>query len=291
MPIGWGNSSVFGSNYGLGASSTSWFTAPSFLSPDAAASGGAGSIIAYIAAVLIVLVAVLLFINYTLYPIFQLIPGGPGFIPVPGFNDSKVYWQPTSSVTTFTDLSDSSTILGTTTNNWSMSVDLVVQNPYTTNGKGYKVLFSRGGTTIDNPKANSAITGTLTGYNVAIALAPNNNDLIVSMLNSHENPENVLIPNIPIQTPFRIGIVVLGGAFEVYFNGKLAKTRTFASGKPADHTGAFIGPKLMNARVGNLILWNRVAMASEIRYATPTLMSAIADDSVPVSSSCAAPSE
>jgi hypothetical protein len=27
-------------------------------------------------------------------PIFQLSPGGPGFIPVPGLNDSELFWKP-----------------------------------------------------------------------------------------------------------------------------------------------------------------------------------------------------
>jgi len=291
MPIGWGNSSKYSSGLGAGSS---WFTAPSTsfssftnLSPTE----GGGNVYAYIAAVVIILVILLMFIHYTMYPIFQLIPGGPGFLPIPGFNDAKVYWKPTSTETTFPDLSDVDTSIGSSTNNWSFTLDIVVTNPYTTNGSGYKVLFNRGGTFVGSPKLNSAITGTITDYNVVVALAPNNTDLVVSMLNTYENPENVLVPNIPIQTPFRLGVVVLGNAFEVYLNGRLVRTRTFASGKPAEHVGLFQGPKLMNARVGNLILWKRVAQASEIRYAKPPLMSGIDSDIVPASASCASPTD
>jgi hypothetical protein len=172
-----------------------------------------------------------------------------------------------------------------------MTVDLVVTNPYTSNGNGFRVLFNRGGNINAGPRANSAITGTILNYNLVIALAPNTSDLVVSMLNSAENPENVLIPNIPIQTPFRIGVVVFSQAFEVYLNGKLIKTRTFASGAAATNTGAFQGPKLNNARVGNLILWKRAATAAEIRYATPSLMPPIDSDNVPISASCASPSD
>ena len=228
-----------------------------------------------------------MFIHYTVYPIFQLNPGGPGIVPVPGFNDSKVYWQPTSSVTTFTDLPEAKTDKGADAINYSLCIDLVVRDPYMTNGNGYVVLFNRGGTINPNPAANTAITGTISGYNLVMALAPNTNDLVVSMLNSSDNPENVLIPNIPIKAPFRIGVVVFGSVFEVYLNGKLVKTRAIATGNVTNH-GNFQGPKLNNARVGNLILWPRTASAAEIRYATPPLMPAIPDDDVPVSASCSA---
>jgi hypothetical protein len=231
-----------------------------------------------------------MFINYTLYPIFQLNPGGPGLIPIPGFNESKVYWQPTAALTTFSDLPDADTIIATNSFNYSLCIDIVVLNPYAS-ATGYVVIFNRGGTINKNPPANSAITGTIYGYNLAMALAPNTNDLVVSMMNSYNNPENVLIQNVPVQTPFRVGVVVFGNAFEVYLNGKLIKTRIFASGSVI-HQGDFQGPKgISTARVGNLILWKHPVAASEIRYATPSLMPSISTDSPSIFASCAAVSD
>jgi len=292
MPIGWGNSSTYSTTTSGYGAAGSWFTAESIgaLTPDALASTSYGAILAYLAAVLIVIVIILVFIHYTLYPIFQLNPGGAGWIPIPGFNDSKVYWQPTSTVKTFSDISDTSTIIGTASDKYSLTVDLVIQNPYTENagGNGYRVLFSRGGTKISNPVANSTIKGTINNYGLVMALAPKTTDLIVSMLNSAGNEENILISNVPIQTPFRVGVVVFGNAFEVYLNGKLINTRIVATGSVSTNTGAFQGPDatLNMARIGNLILWDRIAAAAEIHYAKPPLMSAIADDVVPVSASC-----
>lgn len=245
--------------------------------------------IAYIAVIAIIVLVILIFIHYTLYPIFVLQPGDPGLISIPGFANNDVYWKPSKSVTTFTDLSDIATSIQTNTMNYSLSIDIAIQNPYIS-ANGYSVIFSRGGTINPTPPANSSITGTINNYNLAIALAPGNTDLVVSVLNSDGNPENILIPNIPVQTPFRISTVIMSKAFEVYLDGKLVRTRTFASGNPGNYTGPFhppAGTVAQGVRVGNLLLWNRLASPSNIRYANPSLMSAIEKDSGNGSSSCA----
>ena len=244
--------------------------------------------VAYVAVIAIIALVILILIHYTLYPIFILQPGDPGIIPVPGFANNEVYWKPSKSVTTFTDLSDVATSIQTNTMNYSVSIDIAIQNPYISTN-GYSVIFSRGGTINPNPPANSSIIGTINNYNLAIALAPGNTDLIVSVLNSDGNPENVLIPNIPIQTPFRISAVIMSTAFEVYLNGKLVKTRTYASGNPGNYTGPFhppAGTVAQAVRVGNLLLWNRLATPSNIRYAKPTLMPAVQKDTGNVSITC-----
>jgi hypothetical protein len=113
--------------------------------------------------------------------------------------------------------------------------------------------------------------------------------LIVSVLDSDGNPNNILIPNIPVQTPFRLGIVLMNTVFEVYLNGKLVRTLKYDSGAAGNYTGAFSPPygnTAKSVRVGNLILWNRLASAGNIRYAKPTLMSAIASDTGNASDSC-----
>jgi len=246
------------------------------------------TILIYGALTVIILMVILLLIHYTIYPIFYLQPGDPGIIPIPGFADNQVFWKPSGKDTVFTDLSDIATNVQTGIMNYSLSIDIAIQNPYITSN-GYNVIFSRGGTLNPNPQPNSSIKGAISDYNVAIALAPNSTDLIVSVLNSDGNPENVLIPNIPVQTPFRIGMVLMSSVFEVYLNGKLVRTRKYASGAPGNYTGPFhppTGNMARSVRVGNLLLWNRLASPSNIRYAKPPLMPPIEKDSGSGTSSC-----
>jgi len=235
------------------------------------------SILIYVTTIAIILTVILFLIHYTLYPIFSLQPGDPGIITIPGFADNEVFW----TTKTFTDLSDVATKIQTNTYNYSLSLDIAIQNPYISQTNGYTVLFSRGGAINPKPDANSSIKGTINNYNVAIALAPGNTDLIVSILNSDGNPDNVLIPNIPVKDPFRIGVVIMGTVFEVYLNGKLVRTKRYSSGAPGNYAGPFHPPDgsvARSVRVGNLLLWNRIASSQNIRYARPVLMTGTEDD-------------
>jgi hypothetical protein len=254
-------------------------------------SANIGSILVYLGIIGIILVVILILIHYTLYPIFSLQPGDPGMIRIPGFMDSQVFWKPSSTTTTFTDLSDTATKIQTNTYNWSMTLDIAIQNPYVSLNNGYSVIFSRGGTVNPQAIANSSIKGSISNYNVAIALAPGNTDLIVSVLNSDGNPDNILIPNVPVKDPFRIGIVMLSTVFEVYLNGKLVRTRRYTSGSPGNYAGPFRPPTgnvAKSVKIGNLILWNRIASAGNIRYAKPDLMSVTNTDN-DAADSCATP--
>lgn len=163
-----------------------------------------------------------------------------------------------------------------------MTLDIAIQNPYVSLNNGYSVIFSRGGIVTPNPEPNSSIKGSINNYNVAIALAPGNTDLVISVLNSDGNPDNILVPNVPVKDPFRIGVVLMCTVFEVYLNGKLVRTRRYTSGAPGNYVGPFHPPTgnvAKSVKIGNLIVWNRVASAGNIRYAKPALMSVTNTDS------------
>lgn len=280
-----------GKGFGFGKSSSAYdFTANSF---GYEMESSVGSILIYVTTIAIILTVILFLIHYTLYPIFSLQPGDPGIITIPGFADNEVFWAPSSTTKTFTDLSDVATKIQTNTYNYSLCLDIAIQNPYISQTNGYTVIFSRGGAINPKPDANSSIKGTINNYNVAIALAPGNTDLIISILNSDGNPDNVLIPNIPVKDPFRIGVVIMSTVFEVYLNGKLVRTQRYSSGAPGNYAGPFHPPDGFvgkSVRVGNLLLWNRIASAQNIRYARPPLMPTVDEDNGP-SSSCSTGSD
>lgn len=251
------------------ANATRGLFAPSF---NANAAGTAPkmsiwvSVAGYIVAVAIILSVILLFVHFTIRPIFQFTPGGSGIIPIPGFSDGKLYWKKAKDVSPLTEATMG--ISKIPSQNWSFTLDIFIQNPtsLTQNIPVFlrEELVSIGTTSNLGPKSNAHIY-----------LVPGTNDLIVGTTNSSNNVEDVVLSNVPVQTPFRVGVVILDVAMEVYVNGRLMKTRVFDA-PPGNFTGRFLPPQGAAAdlvKVRNLQIWTRPLTASEVRYAKPALMS------------------
>ena len=103
--------------------------------------------------------------------------------------------------------------------------------------------------------------------------------------------ENVIVSNIPVQEPFRLGIIVMDQALEVYMNGHLLKTRAFSS-PPKSVVGDIYpaaGIEANIVKIRNLKLWSRILTTSEVRESTPALTSAkdFGAGPMPSSTSCA----
>lgn len=214
--------------------------------------------IGYFLAIVAVIIVILLTIHFLITPVFQFTPGGPGIIPVPGTNDGTVYWSSFPMDTII-----QKTVLGSISSNWSMSTDIFIEEPF--------IPPSRTGSTRVIIERSSGLLGG--SYNLRVALLPNTTDLRVSLLNSVNNEEFIDITNIPVQTPFRLGVVILDRVMEVYINGRLYKTLALMA-PPKTEAGGFTGPQgdmASMAKVKNLILWKRPITASEMRYAKPSI--------------------
>jgi hypothetical protein len=239
---------------------------------------------AYLFSIIVVLFIILLFVHYFIAPVFSLHPGAPGIIPVPGWDDGVLFWNKGDvAPIPNKDLPISEMYFG-----YSMIMDIFVQNPLQFS-KNYRIVFNRGGQRSATPSGDTLL-GTLSGYNLAVALLPDTNDMIVSVLNSNNNMENVIISNVPVQQSFRLGIVVMDRALEVYINGELAKTRTF-SAMPMDVKGDIqqaIGIETNIAKIKNLKIWPRIVTTSEIRYAkpAPSVSNDFTAGPIPASTSC-----
>lgn len=240
---------------------------------NSSSAGSAGSsigrILAYLLTIGVVILVILLFINYFITPIFRLQPGGPGIIPVPGFDDGKLFWTNTSpGQIQNKDLPIVSQYYG-----YTINLDIFVENPLQF-ASTPRIFFSRGATKKEKPSGDT-ILGSLDNYNLVAALLPDTNDLIVSVLNKDNNQENIIVPNVPVQEPFRLTMVVMQQALEVYINGKLIRTRKFLS-EPKDVKGDIYptaGIEINSMKVHNLKIWSRILSSSEIRNASPVLSS------------------
>jgi hypothetical protein len=175
---------------------------------------------------------------------------------------------------------------------YSLNVDIFIQDPHIHFSTHPRILFRRGGRIRSSPTGNTLL-GLLDNYNLACALLPDTNDLIVSVLNVDNNTENAIIPNVPVQAPFRLGVVLMNHAMEVYINGRLLKTRTFIS-PPKSVLGDIYpmsGIETNMAKLRNLKIWAKQLTSSEMRHATPSLATATDFGSGPMSntSSCLSP--
>lgn len=220
------------------------------------------SIFGWFIAVVVVVTVILLFVHFTLRPIFRLVPGGKGIIPIPGFSDGQVYWKPGTAVA---PLIESKLPASYPTQNWTFTVDIFVNNP-TALVSAPAPIFSRRVYPVPRHEGENG---------VEVLLIPGSNDLLVTVTNANRNAETVLLSNVPVQTPFRLGVVILDVAMEVYVNGRLMKTRAFDA-PPITYKGEFNPPQGEAAslvKLSNLHLWNRVLTPSEIRNAQPALVS------------------
>lgn len=227
-------------------------------------------ILSYFLAILVVVLVILLFVNYFITPIFRFQPGGPGIIPVPGFDDGKLFWNKTSpGMIKNKDLPISNQCF-----DYTVNLDVFIQNPLQFS-TAPRVFFSRGGEVKQKPSGDTMLS-VLENYNLAAALLPDTSDMIVSVLNANNNMENVIISNIPVQEPFRLSMVVMQQGMEVYINGKLMKTRMF-SATPKSVLGDIYpstGIEINVTKVRNLKIWKRLLSTTEIKQATPSLSNA-----------------
>jgi hypothetical protein len=226
-------------------------------------------ILSYLFGIAIVILIIMLFIHFFITPVFSLQPGAPGIFVVPGLDDGVLFWNKLSpAILPNKDLPIQNMDYG-----YSFIIDIFIENPHVHFSKYPRILFRRGGTLRSTPTAGETLLSLLDNYNMVAALMPETNDLMVSVLNSNNNQENVIISNIPVQDPFRVGVVILDYVMEVYVNGHLMKTRTF-SAVPKSIKGDIYpirGTESSMAKMRNLKIWSRPLTSSEIRYAEPTM--------------------
>lgn len=284
-----GNANVRRSNGTTGntANTTSTWLPSSIMSNSGSTGWGESvkRIGAYLLAVGVVVLILLLFIHFFVRPVFRWKPGAPGWIPVPGWDDGVLFWPKGNTGA----IPNSQLPIQSQYFDYTVQVDLFIQNPLQFATRP-RLLLTRGGIRKPNP-AGETLLGALQQYNLAVALKPDTNDMIVSVLNKDNHMETAVLPNVPIQEPFRLTVVVMEKAMEVYLNGHLMRTTTFQA-PPRDVKGDItpaVGVEANIVRYRNLKVWSRVLGTPEIRDATPALSTAKDMDAGPIPSSSSCP--
>jgi len=235
--------------------------------------------------ILMILIASLLLIGIILLgvdqwvtPIFQRKPGDSGFIPVPGIDESELYWPDSKGVSNIrigTVAPDASGLKPLSTNvienqgNYSITMDIIINDEYPQalgNDVNGNVITQRTffllGPSVANPTLQVSIDN-LT--NTAIITAIDTNKLV----------QSIQIDNVPIHKPFRIGIAKSSYIMEGYLNGLLVKTRQLKTNTILPGTGdtIYTPANIINngnvvsrgIRVFNVRLFGYTVTASEMK--------------------------
>jgi len=262
MPTGQRGGGLFNSGYGV---------EPAYAMTNGMNSGVL-QYLYYFITLLILLLVILVLVHFTITPIFKTRPGSKGVIPLPGSDDSKLYWKTPESVK---DIQQTETPLGSTVENWSLLLDIQVDNPTANTGKP-RILFLRGPKTFPYQGTYSDADTIMTvanSFNVIAYLDKLTNDLNISVQTrlpgaQQSTVETIVVPNIPVRKAIRLGVMVGTKVLEVYVNGWLVRSKAH----PAP-LAAIEGPLqppfaeilATTARVRNLRVFPRPLSPAEFR--------------------------
>lgn len=243
--------------------------------PSSNATAGIKTLGAYFIGIFIILFVISLFIHFFIVPIYSLQPGNPGIINIPLADKGVLFWNDSGKYPTSQSnegkIKNDDLPINTAFSNYTFIVDIFLYNPmdFSQTGKP-RILLSRGAELRTSPQQGDTILTVLSRYNFAVALKPNTSDLIVSVLNANNHSEDIIIENAPIQKTFRLGVVIMEHAMEVYINGKLMKTRKYEVAL-MDVKNDITSASSTIVKMKNLKIWNNILNSHQIYSAEPPM--------------------
>ena len=193
---------------------------PSGLPESIKGSGLIGAIMYFVAGVLVIGL-ILLVLDHWVHPIFKRTPGGPGYVMIPGTDKSELYWDTPKGISNILiglpppNESQLSTNLIEAQTNYSITLDVLINDEYPQQTiSPYKDLqrtFFVMGPSIVEPS-------------MTFSLDNQRNTVYINVYDKNARVQTAVLDNVPVHTPFRIGIVKSPYAMEAYLNGLLVKT-------------------------------------------------------------------
>jgi hypothetical protein len=227
------------------------------------------------AVLIILLVAlILILIHFLIYPIFKVKADEPGLISVPTIiSEDKLFWSNKNDIA---PLAVTDTPLGSTasSSSYSLTLDIQIDDAHNYTGAP-RIIFYRGDNTIRIPRGKepqATIGSMIVNPSLVFALTRDTNDLQISVITQDNNTEGILLYNVPIRKPFRIGVVLSDKVIEVYTNGLLSRTRSLSS-PPKPVQGKFWPSPTTGIQLRNLHIWPTTIIPVEMRTALPALSS------------------
>lgn len=255
------------------SASSSSYKAPTFTETQGFF-GGVISFFFYLSLMAFFIFLLLVLIHFTIQPIFKFDTGSRGLVNLANTGDGQLVWQ-----NTYADADEKADFKNQLNCNYTISMDIFVKNQLSMTSTPRVVLY-RSEQPVEAPRDKKAsdLFELYPATNLLVYLDAEKNDLnVIAVTRDGENnlsPEGIPpIPNIPLETPFRLSIVFQPTTMEVYLNGQLQATRVFI-GRPNETSGKFYGPSEFvreSIRVANLQYWARMLTPSEIQSTGPVL--------------------
>uniref|UniRef100_A0A6C0AP14 Uncharacterized protein n=1 Tax=viral metagenome TaxID=1070528 RepID=A0A6C0AP14_9ZZZZ len=208
-------------------------------------------ILMYFIAGILLIGIILLGVDQWITPVFQRSPGAPGYIPIPGTDLTQVYWKDLTHVGDIIvgqppppapgqKAPLSVTVLEAQTS-YSLTMDVFIDDEYPQTlppGETLRTFF--------------IMASTPTGQGLQVSLNNTTNTVYVTCIDSAGTQQSLVIDNVPIHTPFRIGFTISPNIMEGYLNGLLVKTKNLTSipVPPAKSHKIFATPNIKNG--GNI---------------------------------------
>jgi hypothetical protein len=237
---------------------------------------------------------------------FQFVPGGPGFIPIPTVVNYSKYWtdgvQPIRAAPD-TEKKNDDLISFPFTKNYSVSVDIYLIN--LTGHKGldrlifYTSTDSKFHETLSTFKYDSTISlsenlasSKASGVSMICYIADDTNDIIITYFLKTDNGSIVQrssfpIQNIPLYTAFRLSVVYDTNIFTVYYNGLQVSQTSVANtmARNPSMNQQFYANALTTkcGYVQTLLLWNHPLSYTEL-VSLPVSLTAVSKFGLPANS-------
>ena len=222
---------------------------------------------------LLIVFLVLLFIHYSITPIFSFTAGDGGVFPLANTTDGQLVW------TKAPPLADvSANILRRLPHGFTVQQDIYMDNEASLSNRK-RIFFYRAMRPVRaDPTKPEDLFLDYPESNLFMYLSPNTNDLVVTAVTQKPNGDFIYestptLLNVPIKEVIRITVVFLPRVLEVYLNGKLHGTRTFRFSPRTSEAYFFSTPDAFrnSVRVMNLKYWDRALTSAEIANSGPPL--------------------
>jgi hypothetical protein len=295
----------FPSTTGLSFPSVAGLSMPSMSGLSMPSSGGEASsywmqVLFYLTLYAFVVFIIGVFIHFSITPVFSFTPGGKGILSVPGATSDMVYWNtrvqpnPTIAVPGPTDVIGGYAFI----NSFSMCFDVLLTNITSASvGSNRLVLYKTAALPTTNTQIAAPSNQTMTDYmNLTVGasmiayLANDTNDMVITFFCADKNGQNIQyscapVKNIPLNTPFRISLVVEKNSFTVYLNAMQVSQKIVSAGISLNPKNTSAGAQRFYAApdwasqptktvyVQNLHIWPYAIQYPEVQAAQPALAS------------------
>ncbi|NBP64346.1 MAG: hypothetical protein EBU66_06685, partial [Bacteroidetes bacterium] len=207
-----------------------------------------------------ILFLILVFIHFTVYPIFSFSPNDNGFIPIPTASDRQIAFTKSPAAA---DLS--ANFINVPVSSYTIGMDLYFTGVFEPSNTPLVLLYRSNDIQTPPTDSKSLIT-TYSKTNLIVWLDSFKNDLKVSGIQRDSNLQTSVIENVPIKKVFRVTVVFADTFLEVYINGKLESTQPFQNLKPvADTYRFYTGRTTSSVQMSNLTFWPRILSAREVQ--------------------------